>query len=248
VSAAIDIARLMYSTAPPPSMLVHLTDDDLAQETLEEFTGADGTRHFLMDLVVTAHHLPAPDSGVDSLIPLVTELAGSPAMSPGARVSLLLLLLDCVSAHDAHVALNAEWAAMTGEDLHVPGHLTAQRDEVVARVPALLSRWGAESDPVRWVLSALAAYCPARTAAFVRPRLAGIPAPPDTGRADIVALMDAMLTEDADALRTALARMATWHGRFAELLDNPYVPPAQAARAALAHTVAGDLGAEVWLC
>jgi hypothetical protein len=190
----------------------------------------------------------APDSGVDSLIPLVTELAGSPAMSPGARASLLLLLLDCVSAHDAHVALNAEWAAMTGKDLHVPGHLTAQRDEVVARVPALLSRWGAESDPVRWVLSALAAYCPARTAAFVRPRLAGIPAPPDTGRADIVALMDAMLTEDADALRAALARMATWHGRFAELLDNPYVPPAQAARAALAHTVARELGAEVWLC
>jgi hypothetical protein len=60
--------------------------------------------------------------------------------------------------------------------------------------------------------------------------------------------MDAMLTEDADALRTALARTATWHGRFAELLDNPYVPPAQAARAALAHTVARELGAEVWLC
>ncbi|MEV3954339.1 hypothetical protein [Streptomyces albogriseolus] len=104
VSAAIHIARRMYSTAPPPSTLVHLIDDELTQETLEECTEADGTRHFLMDLVPTAHHLPAPDSGIRSIIPLVTELAGSAAMSSGARASLLLLLLDCVSEQDVHAA------------------------------------------------------------------------------------------------------------------------------------------------
>ncbi|MEV3954338.1 hypothetical protein [Streptomyces albogriseolus] len=60
--------------------------------------------------------------------------------------------------------------------------------------------------------------------------------------------MDAMLTEETDALHTTLARVAAWHGRFAERLDNPYVPPTQAAHAALAHTAADELGADMWLC
>ncbi|WP_280869112.1 hypothetical protein [Streptomyces sp. MJP52] len=248
VSAAIDLARRMYATVAPPSTLLHLTDDELAQETLDDFTEADGTRHFLMNLVQTAHHLPAADSGTRSIIPLVTELAGSPAMSPGARASLLLLLLDCVCEQDVHAADNAEWAALTGKDLNIPSHMTAQRDEVVARVPALLSRWHLEGDAVRWAISALAAYCPTRTAASVRPRLADIPAPQGTGRADILALMDAMLAEDTHALQTALARLATWQERCRELLDNPHVPPSLAARAALAHTVARELGADLWLC
>ncbi|MFD7325737.1 hypothetical protein ACFV9D_32445 [Streptomyces sp. NPDC059875] len=243
IAEAAAVAHRMYGTsaaAPPP--LAFLMDDDPD----EEFAEPDGTRLFLADLVSTAHHLPVPDGGMVAIVPFITELARSRPLSPGARVSLLLLLLGLASEPDTTAVRHADLAAMSGRQVALDS-LVRVREAVIARIPALLPQWETESGAVRFVLASLAAFCPAQTAAFVRPLLPDIPAPPRTGRADILALADALLAEDAGALHAALHRMAAWDDDLAEMLDSPYACPSRAARAALAAAVARDLPAALHL-
>ncbi|UQX04675.1 hypothetical protein [Streptomyces sp. RerS4] len=210
MAEAVAVAHRMYgasATVPPP--VAYLLDDNVAEELAEEFTEPDGTRLFLKDLVSTAHHLPTPFGDIAAAVPFLTELAGSRALSPGARASLLLLLLGLAAEVDSAAVHHADWAAMSGRQVAL-GHLTSVSDAVIARIPALLPQWDTETGAARFVLASLAAFCPAQSAGFARPRLPGIPAPPATGRADILALADALLAEDAGALHTALRRLAAW--------------------------------------
>ena len=101
--------------------------------------------------------------------------------------------------------------------------------------------WDRESDAARSVLVSLATFCPAQTASLVRPRLADIPAPQGTDRADALAVAAALLDEDTNALDTALRRMATWDDALAERLDSPHTFRPRAARVALAACVERDL-------
>ncbi|NXY94749.1 hypothetical protein HYE82_10160 [Streptomyces sp. BR123] len=67
-------------------------------------------------------------------------------------------------------------------------------------------------------------FCPAQTAVFIGPGLRDISAPPGTGRAGILALVDALLAEDDDAVSAALSRMAAWGDDLAEQLGSPHLP------------------------
>ncbi|TQF02520.1 hypothetical protein E6W39_09835 [Kitasatospora acidiphila] len=243
IREAVAVAKRMYGTPAAAPHLLEFLMDDASPEGLEE--DGEGTREFLADLVRMAHHMPTRDDGAVLIIPYLAELARSQALSPGARASLLHVLLGFASELDAAIAGFADWSAMGGRvELR---YFTRLRDAVVAQVPRLVPLWERESDAARLVLVALAAFCPAQTASLVRPRLADIPAPQGTDRADALALAAALLGEDTDALDTALRQMATWDDAIAEQLESPHTPRPQAARTALAACVRRDLPVAVKL-
>ena len=186
-----------------------------------------------------AHHTPTRDAGAVLIIPYLAELARSQPLSPGTRTSLLHVLLGFASELDAVTARSADWRAMGGRvELR---HVTRLRDAAVAQIPSLIPLWDHEGDATRYVLVSLATFCPAQTASLVRSRLADIPAPQGTDRADSLALAAALLDENTTALELALRQIASWDSALAEQLESPHTPRLQAARAALAACVRRDL-------
>ncbi|MDH6120375.1 hypothetical protein ABH918_004439 [Kitasatospora sp. GAS206B] len=237
IREAVAVAKRMHgSPGAVPHLLEFLMDDAILDEIDEP---GEGTREFLADLVRMAHHMPTRDAGAVLIIPYLAELARSQAMSPGARTSLLHVLLGYASELDATAAAFADWSAMGGRvDVR---HFTRLRDAVVTEIPSLVPAWDRETDAARFVLVSLATFCPAQTASLVRPRLADIPAPQGTDRADALALATALLGEDTNALDMALHQIAAWDSTLAEQLDSPHTPRPQAARAALAACVRRDV-------
>jgi hypothetical protein len=237
IREAVAVAKRMYGThAAAPQLLEFLMDDAFLEEIEEP--GGD-TREFLADLVQMANHMPTRDAGSVLIIPYLAELARSQALSPGARTSLLHVLLGFASELDAATARSADWSAMGGRvELR---HLTRLRDRAVAEIPSLIPLWDRESDAARYVLVSLATFGPAQTASLLRPHLADIPAPQGTDRADALALAAALLDEDTNAMDMALRQIATWDSALAAQLESPHTPRPQAARAALAACVKRDL-------
>jgi len=234
---AVAIAKQMYGTHRAVPQLLEFLMDEAFPEEIEESGG--GTREFLADLVEMAHHTPTRDAGAVLIIPYLAELARSQPLSPGTRTSLLHVLLGFASELDAVTARSADWSAMGGRvELR---HVTRLRDAAVAQIPSLIPLWDHEGDATRYVLASLATFCPAQTASRVRSRLADIPAPQGTDRADSLALAAALLDKDTTALEMALRRIASWDGALAEQLESPHTPRLQAARAALAACVRRDL-------
>jgi hypothetical protein len=233
IREAVAVAKRMYGTnesAPP--FLEFLIHEAFAEE-LED--SDESTREFLANLVLMAHHV----GDTVLLVPFLAELARSEALSPGARASLLLVLLGFASELDAVTARGADLSAL---GIRVGGrYFTRVRNAAIAQIPGLLPLWDRETDAARYVLASLAAFCPAQTASFVHPRLADIPAPHGTDRADALTMAAALLAEDAQALELALRRVAAWDSALDEQLDSPHTPRPQAARAALATCVKRDL-------
>ncbi|MER5553200.1 hypothetical protein ABT001_16240 [Streptomyces sp. NPDC002793] len=237
IREAIAVAKRMYGThGTAPHFLEFLMDEAFLEE-IEEIDG--GLRELLADLLDMAHHMPAQGADAALITPYLAELARSHTLSPGARTSLLHVLLGFASQVDAASTRFADWNAMGGRvDLR---HFTRLRDSAVAQIPSLVPLWDRESDAARFVLVSLATFCPAQTASLVRTRLADIPALQGTDRADALALAAALLDEDPGALDMALRQMATWNDALAEQLESPHTPYPQAARAALAACVERDL-------
>lgn len=234
IREAVAVAKRMYGTneAPPPT-LEFLIHDAFAKEIEDSY---ESTREFLGDLVEMAHHM---GGGEDLVVPYLAELTRSEALSPGARTSLLLVLLGFASQLDHVIAGHADLSAL-GIRVDVR-YVTCLRDAVVAQTPGLLPQWDRESGAARYVLASLAVFCPQQTASLVLPRLADVPAPQGTDRADVLALAAALLEEDAQAIEAAVHRVAVWDSDLAEQLDSPHTPRPQAARAALEACVRRDL-------
>jgi hypothetical protein len=226
------VARRMYDTEEAaPQLLKFLLSDTFAEE-LEECD--DSTREFLADLVLMTDRMPTRDGGPVLIIPYLAELVRSEVLSPGARTSLLCVLLGFASELDAAITRSADWAAMRGGRVELR-HVAALQEAAVAHIPRLVQGWERETGAARYILAALAAFCPTQTANFVLPRLADIPAPNGTDRADILDLASAVLAEDAHAVKVALRQIALWDSAVTEHLN-----PA-AARATLANCVTRDL-------
>ena len=237
IREVVAVAKRMYGTHRAVPQLLEFLMEDAFSEGIEASGG--GTRDFLADLVDAAHHMPTRDAGAVLVIPYLAELARSQALSPGARTSLLHVLLGFASELDAATVRSADWSAMGGRvDLR---HATSLRDAATAQIPSLIPLWDRESDAARYVLASLATFCSAQMASLLRHRLADIPAPRGTDRADALALAAALLDEDTNALDLALRRIATWDSALAEQLESPHTPRPQAARAALAAYVGRDL-------
>lgn len=250
VGEAVAVARRMYGGpgAVAPQLVEFLMDDGF----LDEIEGpgeigepAEDMREFVADLRLAAHHMPTRDAGRVLIVPYLAELARSHVLSPGARTSVLRLLLGFASELDAGIAGSADWEAMGGRsELRYP---TLLRGAVAEQVPRLVPLWEREGGAARYVLAALATFAPALTASRVRPRLPAIPVLQGTDRADALALADALLAEDTDALDVALRQVATWDRTLAERLDSPHTPHVEAARASLAAYVERDLSTAVRL-
>jgi hypothetical protein len=237
IREAVAIAKRMYGTHGAAPQLIEFLLDDASPEQIAE--PDESTREFLADLVQMAHHMPTRDAGAVLIIPYLAELARSQVLSPGARTSLLHVLLGFASRLDDVTADFADWSAMGGGvELQ---YVTRLRDAVVGQIPSLVPLWDREPPAGRFVLAALATFCPAQTAPLVLPRLADIPAPQGTDRSDALALAAALLDEDTNAMNMALRQIATWDIALATQLDSPHTPRPQAARAALASCVGREL-------
>lgn len=152
------------------------------------------------------------DDVTADLIPFAAALAADAHVPAGIRGHFLhALLVSATSAyHDA-----VEWADRAlalGESTEESADERAVRLAVVAQVPRLLDGWDTEVDACRLLLAALATLAP-ESATFVEPRLADLPAPAGTRRADLVALVRALLHDDGTGsldLAEALDVVARW--------------------------------------
>ncbi|HSA52065.1 MAG TPA: hypothetical protein VLH10_18415 [Yinghuangia sp.] len=144
--------------------------------------------------------------------PYVAALAADDAVAPPIRGSLLSMLLGTVADQHRNDVCCTDLCELAGG--HETEDARATRLTIEAEVPRLLARWDTETDANRLLLAALATLVPAHARPHVAPRLADIPTPPATRRADVVALISDLLHDNpADALRT----VAAWDGNTAIL-------------------------------
>ncbi|MFE3205813.1 hypothetical protein [Embleya sp. NPDC059237] len=144
-------------------------------------------------------------------VPFVAALAAEVAMPDGARAAFLMDLLRAAVAGPCRAVALVDRAAALDEGTGESVGERAVRPAVEAEIPCLLARWDDEADACRLVLAALAAVVP-DTAPWIGDRLAELDAPAGTRRADVVALVDALLLDDATY---AIGAVAAWHSETA---------------------------------
>ncbi|MYV97084.1 hypothetical protein [Streptomyces sp. SID3343] len=213
VDAVRAVARRLYGDAAGlPDNVDWLFDDDCFGSLSDrdaEFMGR------LCEAVSSDGQ--ACDIDADS-VEFVAALAADDHVPAAERAHFLYALLkSATSAHLYEVDM-MDRATALGESSEESADERAVRLAVQARVPALLAHWDAEVDAGRLLLAALATLVP-ESAAFVGPRLALLPAPAETRRADVIRLIHALLHDDqddhGDHVADALDAVARWEGETA---------------------------------
>ncbi|MCJ0869168.1 hypothetical protein [Streptomyces sp. AP-93] len=243
VQAVAAVAERMYGGAQEaPDVAGWLLDEEFA---FGEPYGSTG--EFLGDLAdAVAHQGTCTDATVEA-VPFLAALIRDAGVPAGTRVVLLGDLLRLAVTGRATAASLADRIAALGNVWEEPAADYMTRRAIGREMPALLANWDVESDAARFVLAALAAAAASDGDALVtRLRLAALPAPVGTARADIMALMEALLRGDQSGLRTALDRLAAWRPDIAERSQSPYAAPRDLALSVLPDLVMADVGPAVY--
>lgn len=206
----------------------------------------DSAGTFLGDLADAVAHQGTCTPSTIADVPFLAELACDPNVAPGARVVVLGTLLDLATTGVSLIVSTADRDAALGLPREESDIDRATRQAVEHQLPRLLARWSAETDAWRFVCTALAAV--PQSGATPRPAALAqqLHAPAGTSRADVCALLSALLTDDTSALDTALARITTWHPALAEKAAGPHVSARDLARSALTDLVMRDVSPSVY--
>ncbi|WP_051723519.1 hypothetical protein [Streptomyces albus] len=236
LQSVVAAAERMYGGGEDaPAAVEWLLDEEFAFGEPYETTG-----HFLGDLAdAVAHQGTCTDTTVEA-VPFLAELICDDSIPVGSRLVMLGDLLRlaasgasaAVSVADRTAALGGVWQESAAE------YLT--RQAVGGELPRLLSRWHDECDAVRFVLAALTAACGVRDQR-VTAGLTELPAPTGTSRADVVALVAALLGEVPYRLKPALDRLGSWHPRVVEEAASPCVEHRSLALSVLPELVMDDI-------
>ncbi|MGW6833851.1 hypothetical protein ACWGCI_10640 [Streptomyces sp. NPDC054949] len=236
VRAVVAAAERIYGGAEnAPEVATWLLDEEFAFGEPYETTG-----EFLGDLSnAVAHQGTCTDATVEA-VPFLAELVCDDSIAVGSRLMLLDDLLRlAVSGPSAAVSLTDRTAAL-GDVWQESAAEYLTRRAISKELPQLLSRWGDESDAVRFALAALVAVCDGHDQ-HLPARLAELPAPEGTGRADVVALIAALLSGEREHLKSALDRLCSWMPRIAEKAASPHVESQSLALSVLPDLVTGDV-------
>lgn len=188
-----------------------------------------------------AHQGDCTDDTVEA-VPFLAELARDGGVPPAVRVTVLGDLLRLAAAGASLAVLAADRVAALGDVWQERADVQMTRRAIGRALPRLLARWDEEGDAARFVLAALAAAASDGAAAGLLPRLKDLPAPAGSPRADTVALIAALLTDDEPGLATALRRLTSWRPALAERTATPHAAPRQLALAVLPDLVMEDAG------
>ncbi|MGW6547502.1 hypothetical protein ACWGBH_32335 [Streptomyces massasporeus] len=240
VRAVVSIAERMYGSAEhAPDAVGWLLDDEFAFGEPYE-----STSDFLGDLAdAVAHQGTCTDNTVEA-VPFLAAVACDDGVPVGTRVVVLGDLLRLAATGPSAAVALADRIAALGVPWQEPAadHLT--RRAIGQELPCLLARWDHESDAARFVLIALVAVC-GDQGGLVRPTLDDLPAPRGTDRADVLALVTALLDDDRDGLDEALGRLSSWLPRVAEKGASPHVARRDLGTAVLPDLVMEDVGPAV---
>nr|WSX54134.1 hypothetical protein OG409_37610 [Streptomyces sp. NBC_00974] len=237
VRAVVTAAERMYNGAEDaPEAVAWLLDEEFAFGEPYETAG-----DFLGDLAdAVAHQGTCTDATVEA-VPFLVELVSDDTIAVGSRLVLLGDLLRLAASGPSAAVSLADRTAALGGGWQEPAAEYLTRQAIGRELPRLLSRWEDEGDVIRFALAALASVCGGDgddQRLFVR--LAELPAPAGTDRADAVALMAALLREEEERLQSALGRMSSWLPRISENMTSPYVEHRDLARSILHDLVMGD--------
>ncbi|MBT2470506.1 hypothetical protein J7E97_22170 [Streptomyces sp. ISL-66] len=239
VQAVVAVAERMYGGAEDiPDVAAWLLDEEFAFGEPDESTG-----EFLGDLADTvAHQGTCTDVTVEA-VPFLAALIRDEGVPTGTRLILLGDLLRLAVTGRATAASLADRIAALGSVWEEPAADYMTHRAISREMPGLLANWDAESDAVRFVLAALNASVTSDGEALVtRQRLAALPVPAGTSRADIMALVEALLRGDQSGLQTVLDRLAAWVPDIAERSQSPYAAPRDLAMSVLPDLVMADVG------
>jgi hypothetical protein len=223
-----------------PDAAAWLLDEDFAFAAPYETAG-----EFLGDLAdATAHQGTCTSSTVEA-IPFLAELARDSSVPAGTRVILLGDLLRLAVTGPSKAVALADRLAASGDVWHEPSNDSLTRQAIARELPSLIKHWEGESDAARFVLSALTSTT-AGSNVWVRQRLKELPAPADTTRADILSLVDSLLSNDEAGMQVALSRVSSWAPKVTERLDSPHVDIRNAALSVLPGLVMADVGPTIY--
>ncbi|MFE5597038.1 hypothetical protein [Streptomyces sp. NPDC056549] len=236
VQAVVAAVERIYGEAQDaPEAAAWLLDEEFAfsepYETTFEFLGD------LADAV--AHQGTCTDATVEA-VPFLAKLVCDDSIAVGSRLMLLGDLLRLAASGPSAALSLADRTAALGDAWQESAAEYLTRRAICRELPQLLSRWGDESDAVRFALAALAAVCDGHD-----PRLpsglAELPAPAGTDRADVMALMAALLSGEREHLKSALDRLSSWLPHIAEKAASPYVESRGLALSILPDLVMADV-------
>ncbi|NYI03836.1 hypothetical protein [Allostreptomyces psammosilenae] len=236
VQAAVAVAGRLYGSAEAaPDAVGWLLDEEFA---FGEPYGS--TAEFLGDLAdAVAHQGTCADATVEA-VPFLTELVCDDNVAPGSRLMLLGDLLRLAASGPAAAVAQADRSTALGRAWKESAAEYLTRRAIGRELPRLLSRWGDESDAVRFALAALTALCGIRDQRVLA-GLAALPAPAGSSRADVVSLVAALLGDDREDLVTILGRVASWLPSVAEEAASPNVAPQTLGLAVLPGLVLEDV-------
>ncbi|MFB7512901.1 hypothetical protein [Streptomyces sp. NPDC056144] len=236
VQAVVTAAERTYGEAEDaPETVAWLLDEEFAFSEPYETTF-----DFLGDLAdAVAHQGTCTDATVEA-VPLLCELVCDESIAVGSRLMLLGDLLRlAASGPSAAVSLSDRTAALGGVWQESAAEYLTRR-AIGRGLPQLLSRWEEESDAVRFALAALVVVCDGHDQRLPS-ELAELPAPAGTGRADVVALMAALLSGEREHLKSALDRLGAWLPHIMEKAASPYVDSRGLALSVLPDLVIEDV-------
>ncbi|MFJ9342615.1 hypothetical protein ACIRP0_25470 [Streptomyces sp. NPDC101733] len=242
VQAVAAVAERMYGGAEDiPDVAAWLLDEEFAFGAPYESTG-----EFLGDLAdAVAHQGTCTDATIEA-VPFLAALICDTGVPEGPRIILLGDLLRLAVAGRAIAVSMADRQAALGNVWEEPAADHWVRRSIGREVPSLLADWDAESDAVRFVLAALAAAAPSDGYPLItRMQLEALPAPVGTARADVVALLEALLLCGQPELRTALDRLA-WQPGTEERTRSPHATLRDLALSVLPDLVMTDVGPAVY--
>ncbi|MEU2390399.1 hypothetical protein [Streptomyces sp. NPDC007369] len=236
VRAVVAAAERIYGGVEnAPEVAAWLLDEEFAFGEPYETTG-----EFLGDLSnAVAHQGTCTDATVEA-VPFLAELVCDDSIAVGSRLMLLDDLLRLAASGPSAAVSLADRTAALGDVWQEPAAEYLTRRAISRELPQLLSRWGDEGDAVRFALAALVAVCDGPDQRLPS-GLAELPAPAGTGRADVVALMAALLSGEREHLKSALDRLGSWLPRIAEKAASPYVESRDLALSVLPDLVMEDV-------
>nr|WP_041667522.1 hypothetical protein [Streptomyces sp. PAMC 26508] len=239
VQAVVAAAERIYDgVEDAPEAAAWLLDEEFAFGEPYETTG-----EFLGDLSdAVAHQGTCTDATVEA-VPFLAELVRDDSIAVGSRLVLLNDLLRLAASGPSAAVSLADRSAVLGHVWQESAAEYLTRQAISRELPQLLSRWGDEGDAVRFALAALVAVCDLHDQ-ILPSGLAELPAPAGTGRADVVALIAALLSGEREHPKSVLNRLGSWVPRVAEKAASPYVESRSLALSVLPDLVMEDVLSE----
>ncbi|MCM2413547.1 hypothetical protein [Streptomyces sp. RKAG290] len=188
------VAERMYGSADdPPAAAAWLLSEDFA------FGESYGSAYeFLGDLAdAVAHQGTCTDDTVEA-VPFLAGLVLDDSVPAGSRLILLGDLMRLAATGPSMIVALADRTAALDAPWQEPAAVELTRQAISREVPELLLLRNRDSEAIRFALAGLATVCGLR-GLHVRERLDAVSAPVHTVRADIVALMTALVDDDPTA-------------------------------------------------